>query len=164
MQYKSSFFNWIKSIVHKETEPKSNEAAVDGPQEGDQSDAVDQIDFGSAKIDVSPEEVKTWPIVAGLVATVEGNRILLDTPALDKWPDEDGTNGNLWCFLLRSCLWHGCPCESTRRGLHIRDHDCMSAFGYRPTPGEEIGVMVSGKCRHNKIGIRERTNIVKMRW
>ena len=120
----------------------------------------DEIPFEECSLDIAPGDVKEWPIVDTLEIGSRGGVLILNEMDVNRWPNTDGdngTNGNVWCFLYDG-KWIGCPCEWTRQGGRDREWECLSAFGNRPRSGETIGIMCSTKGRHREVWYEKKTS------
>ena len=129
-------------------------------------------DFDLAKIHWLHTDVSKWPVTSKLRSVkIAGDKITLDYDAANKWPG-GGVVANPWIFVKHGGKWYAAtwgwlrPGQTTKAlyavsGSHIK-RDPLKKF--KPTPGETYGFMVSGLARDRKRNVKERTNIVWIKW
>ena len=89
------------------------------------------------------------------------------------WPVKDGLEGNPWIFVNMNGKWYGATFEwlapgQQCKGIHagnIGEHIGRSPLSsWRPRSGELVGLMVSARARFQADTVRERSNVVMVRW
>lgn len=119
-------------------------------------------------------DVSRWPETSRITSVSIGDPpICIDHTKKGQWPVVDGLEGNPWVFVNLDGRWHaatyewlapGQVCKGIHRG-NIGEHIGRSPLSsWRPRSGELIGLMVSARARFRADTVRERSNIVMMRW
>jgi hypothetical protein len=90
-----------------------------------------------------------------------------------QWPVRDDTEGNPWIFANIGGRWYAATYEWLRPG-QVCKHISAGTLGphtkqeplasWRPRSGEVVGLMVSARARTRPDTVRERSNIVVIRW
>jgi len=120
--------------------------------------------------------VSGWAQTASLRARVSGGSMIVDSSKKNSWPSvsKGGTavNANPWIFVYQSGRWYGATWEWLRpgqsskptavvNGAHIKKSPLNN---FRPRSGEVYGFMVSGLARDKTRNVKERSNVVFVRW
>lgn len=118
-------------------------------------------------------DVSSWPVTATLDASISGDKLILSYDKAKTWPATattagDGLNANPWVFVELDGRWYAATFEWLRFGQTSKplytvagDHVKVSPLSgdWRPSPGQRMGVMVSGLARAASRNVRERSNI-----
>ena len=130
--------------------------------------------FDLARVTWLDPNIASWPETSRITSTSIGNPpICIHHTKAGQWPVKDGLEGNPWVFVNLNGRWYGATYEwlapgQTCKGIHagnIGEHIGRSPLsGWRPRSGEVIGLMVSARARFNADTVRERSNIVFVRW
>lgn len=123
--------------------------------------------------------VGEWAVTYDLAVRVQGNKIFYTQDATSRWPTRaipNRSNGvaNPWVIRKRNGKWVAATHEWMTKGQKFKakssvagDHTKRAPHfpnDWKPKAGEEYGFVVSGLCRGSQRNVRERTNIVKIRW
>jgi len=120
--------------------------------------------------------VAGWPQTASLSVSVGGGSISLNYSKAKVWPGVSAAgaivNANPWIFVLRDGAWYAGTFEWLRPGQTSKpvsvvagDHIKKSPLNnFSPRSGEVYGFMVSGLARTKTRNVRERSNVVMVRW
>jgi hypothetical protein len=118
--------------------------------------------------------VARWAVTSQITrARIDDPPICIDHTKAGRWPVKDGSEGNPWIFVNLDGRWYaatyewlrpGQTCKGIHRdniGAHIKRPPLDS---WRPRSGETVGLMVSARARVNADTVRERSNVVMVRW
>jgi hypothetical protein len=91
-----------------------------------------------------------------------------------RWPVVDGAEGNPWVVAQINGKWYAATYEWLRPGQTCKGSIERDTIGphtkaepllsWRPRSGEIVGFMVSGHARFGPDSVRERSNVVLVRW
>ena len=120
-----------------------------------------------------------WPVTANLRASVSGSTVALSYDKARVWTpvviDGKAVCANAWAIVNIGGKWYAgsfeylTPGQTSKpsytldgsRGDHFKLNPLSS---WRPQSGEVFGLMVSGLCRNGYSNVKERSNIVVVRW
>jgi hypothetical protein len=120
--------------------------------------------------------VSGWSQTASLSVRISGGTIYLNYNKARVWPGVNTmgafVNANPWVFVNRGGTWYAATFEwlrvgqtskptATVNGDHIKKPPLNN---FVPRSGETYGFMVSGLARTSTRNVRERSNIVMVRW
>jgi hypothetical protein len=130
--------------------------------------------FNLATVTWLDPNIGSWPETSRITSTSIGNPpICIHHTKAGQWPVKDGLEGNPWVFVNLGGRWYAATYEwlargQTCKGIHagnIGEHIGRSPLSsWRPRSGELIGLMVSARARFNTDTVKERSNIVFVRW
>jgi hypothetical protein len=119
-------------------------------------------------------DVSGWPETSRITNAFIGDPpICFHHTKAGQWPVRDGAEGNPWIFVKMSGRWYGATFEWLSPGQQckgitrdsIGPHIGRSPLsGWRPKSGELVGLMVSARARSGSDTVRERSNVVMVRW
>ena len=119
-------------------------------------------------------DVSSWPETSRITSASIGNPpVCIHHTKAGKWPVKDGLEGNPWIFVNMNGKWYGATFEwlgpgQQCKGIHagnIGEHIGRSPLSsWRPRSGELVGLMVSARARFRADTVRERSNVVMVRW
>ena len=119
-------------------------------------------------------DVSSWPETSRITSTSIGDPpVCIHHTKAGKWPVKDGLEGNPWIFVNMNGKWYGATFEwlapgQQCKGIHagnIGEHIGRSPLSsWRPRSGELVGLMVSARARFRADTVRERSNVVMVRW
>lgn len=124
---------------------------------------------------VGGADVSAWPVTAKLTASVNRGKITLKHDKVNIWPaNGDGLNANPWIIAEFGGKWYAGNWEWIRKGQTLKDmsgktfgsHVKASPFpnDWNPAPGQRIGLMVSALSRGSSRSVKERTDVVWVKW
>lgn len=134
---------------------------------------------GAAPLDLSRviwlhTNVAAWPETSRITkASIGDPPICIHHTKAGKWPVHDGTEGNPWIFVNLDGKWYAATYEWLRPGqickaitaANIGPHTKRAPLStWRPKSGELVGLMVSARARARADTVRERSNVVMVRW
>lgn len=122
-------------------------------------------------------DVSSWAQTGTLssISTTSGS-ITLDYDKANSWPAKSmsgvAVNANPWIFVQSGDTWYAATWEWLRPGQITKnkasvkgDHIKVSPLNtFSPRQGEIYGFMVSGLARNALRNVKERTNVVLLRW
>jgi len=121
-------------------------------------------------------DVSGWPVTADLRVDINSRVITLDYDKASVWPGKNTAgafvNANPWVFVQHNGRWYAATWEWLRYGQTTKatyavagDHIKRSPLhDFRPQRGTEYGFMVSGLARSGVRNVKERSNVVMVRW
>ena len=119
-------------------------------------------------------DVSSWPETSRITSTSIGDPpVCIRHTKAGQWPVKDGLEGNPWVFVNMNGQWYGATFEwlapgQQCKGIHagnIGEHIGRSPLSsWRPRSGELVGLMVSARARFRADTVRERSNVVMVRW
>jgi hypothetical protein len=118
--------------------------------------------------------VSGWAVTSQITSASIGDPpICIRHTKAGQWPVRDGLEGNPWIFVNLDGRWYAATYEWLRsgqicKGIH-RDNigahiERPPLDSWRPRSGETVGLMVSAHARSGSPTVRERSNIVLVRW
>jgi len=120
------------------------------------------------------EDVSGWAETSRITnASIGDPPICIYHTKAGQWPAKDGLEGNPWVFVNMNGRWYGATFEWLSVGQqckgitrdNIGPHIGRSPLnGWRPRSGELVGLMVSARARSGGDTVRERSNVVMVRW
>lgn len=120
------------------------------------------------------EDVSGWAETSRITnASIGDPPICIYHTKAGQWPAKDGLEGNPWIFVNMNGRWYGATFEWLSSGQqckgisrdNIGPHIGRSPLnGWRPRSGELVGLMVSARARSGSDTVRERSNVVMVRW
>jgi hypothetical protein len=121
--------------------------------------------------------VSGWSQTATLrYVSIRGSSITLQYDKANSWPAVNHAgatvNANPWIFVNRGGRWYGATWEWMRKGqvtkavssVHGSHIKKAPLNNFVPKSGETYGFMVSGLARDKTRNVRERSNVVMLRW
>lgn len=119
-------------------------------------------------------DVSGWPESSRVTSASIGDPpICIHHTKAGQWPVKDGLEGNPWIFVNLDGRWYGATFEWLAPGqqckaIHrdnIGEHIGRAPLSrWRPRSGELVGLMVSARARFHADTVRERSNVVMLRW
>jgi hypothetical protein len=119
-------------------------------------------------------DISGWPETSRITSASIGNPpICIDHTKAGRWPVKDGLEGNPWVIAHVNGRWYAATYEwlspgQICKGIHagnIGEHIGRAPLsGWRPRSGELVGLMVSARARFSPDTVRERSNVVWLRW
>lgn len=156
-------------------QPASGENSDGGESSAQPTAAATAFSLGSVRW--LHTNVSGWPETASLSSvSVGGSSITLNYNKANSWPGVNHAgarvNANPWIFVNQGGTWYGATWEwlrvgqktkatSSVHGSHIKKSPLT---GFSPQSGETYGFMVSGLARDSKRNVKERSNVVMIRW
>lgn len=88
------------------------------------------------------------------------------------WKAVSGLMGNLWVLVKKDDMWYGGTCEWLKKNQKVKEKKCVNGDHIKRKPldkwvpglGEEIGFFISGLARDAKRNVKERSNVVWVKW
>jgi hypothetical protein len=119
-------------------------------------------------------DISGWPETSRITSASIGDPpICIQHTKAGRWPVKDGLEGNPWIIANLNGRWYAATYEWLAPGQVCKGIDAGNIgphigrpplSGWRPRSGELVGLMVSARARFTPDTVRERSNVVWMRW
>jgi hypothetical protein len=119
-------------------------------------------------------DISGWPETSRITSASIGNPpICINHTKAGQWPVKNGLEGNPWVIANVNGRWYAATYEWLASGQICKGIDANTIgphigrpplSSWRPRSGELVGLMVSARARFSPDTVRERSNVVWMRW
>jgi hypothetical protein len=157
----------LKLTVQVAAPPEPPKAPAVAPPPTSASFALSQVTW-------LDEDVSGWAETSRVTSASIGDPpICIHHTKAGQWPVKDDAEGNPWIFVFMDGRWYGATFEWLSPGQECKyvTRDNIGAHigrspltGWRPRSGELVGLMVSALARAGATTVRERSNVVMVRW
>ena len=161
------------------------EPAADGGEEADGASSdgpaatATSVSASSAGVTWLNSDVSGWAQTATLSGVrISGDSITLNYDKTRVWPSgtplssDTPLNANAWIFVNQGGKWYAATWEWMRPGQITKSKSAVNGGhinqaplqNFSPKSGEVYGFMVSGLARSSVRNVKERSNVVMVRW
>jgi hypothetical protein len=120
--------------------------------------------------------VSGWAQTANLRTVIHSNSVEMDYNKSTEWRGVNTAgalvNANPWIFVYRDGKWYAATWEWMRHGQTVKSKSAVNGNHIKVSPlnkftpvmGETYGFMISGLARTNVRNVKERSNVVMVKW